>query len=64
MDIAPGTITMGITRGTVTIMGIAGTVTIAVGSNDDCCASHCSDTDLGGSERNVWYAWLALAAPR
>ena len=51
MGIAPATTTMGIARGTVTIMGIApGAVTIAVGSNDDCSASHCLDADFGSEQ--------------
>ena len=59
MGIAPATTIMGMARGTVTIKAIGwGTVTIVVGSNDDCSASHCSDTDFGIGA-NVWYASLA-----
>ena len=59
MGIAPATTIMGMARGTVTIKAIGwGTVTIVVGSNDDCSASHCSDTDFG-SEQMCGIASLA-----
>jgi hypothetical protein len=65
MAIASATTIMDIARGTVTIKAIGeGTVTIAVGNNDDCNSSHCSNTDSGQIGANAWYAPLARLAAR
>ena len=56
---------MGIAHGTVTIKATGrGTVTIAVGSNDDCNSSHCSDTGSGPDRSKcvVCLGWPSGAA--